>query len=102
MFLDANDVLNDLARLLHNDRVANPNILAGNLFDVVQSHAANRRPGYLHRLQLRRRSQRTALADRDQDIVDARRRFILFDHILLTFRPCISHSCIHCIHYLQL
>ena len=51
--VDANNVGNNLARLLDNDRVADSDVFTGNLFDVVQSDSTDGGSGDLHGLQIR-------------------------------------------------
>ena len=79
VFFDADDVRDDLARLLDDDRVADADVLAGDLLGVVQADAADRRAGDLHRLQVGRGREGAALADGDEDVVDARGRFVLLE-----------------------
>jgi hypothetical protein len=52
MFFDANHVRNDLAGFFNDDCVADADVLAGDFFDVVQTDAADRCAGDLHRLEV--------------------------------------------------
>ena len=79
VFFDADDMRDDLPRLLDDDGIADADVFAGNLFDVMQAGAADRRAGDLHRLQIGRRREGAAFADGDEDVVDLGRRFVLLE-----------------------
>ena len=59
---DPHDVRNDLARLLHDDNVPDPDVLADDFVGVVQTGPADDRSRELHRLQFRNRRDRARFA----------------------------------------
>ena len=79
MLLDADDVRDDLARLLDDDRVADADVLAVDLVGVVQAGAADGRAGELHRFQVGDRRDGAGLADLHADVVERGGRFVLLE-----------------------
>ena len=55
MFLDADDVRDDLARLFHDHHVTDADVLAFDFLGIVQAGSADRGAGQLDRFQIRDR-----------------------------------------------
>ena len=68
--LDADHLGDDLAGLLDHHRVADADVLAGDLVGVVQAGPLDGRAGQAHRLQVGHRRQLARLADLDADVDD--------------------------------
>ena len=69
---DAHDLRDDVAGAPHDDRVADADVLAGDLVLVVQRGVGDHHAADRHRLELGGRRQRAGAADLDLDVVSSR------------------------------
>ena len=77
--LDADDVRNDLARLLHHHHVAHADVLALDFLGVVQARPADDRAGQFDRFQVGDGRDRAGLAHLHADGVDAGRGLVFLE-----------------------
>ena len=81
MLFYADDVRDDLARLFDDHHVADADVLALDLFGIVQAGAADRGAGQLDRFQVGDRRNRAGFADLHADVIDLGRPFVLLEFI---------------------
>ena len=70
---------NNFSRFFNDDDVADANPQSVYDVDVVEACARNDRPGDLRGLKLRDGSDDARLSDLNDNVADARRRFVLFE-----------------------
>ena len=93
MLFHPHDVRDDLARLLDDDHVADPDVFALDLVGIVQAGAADDGAGQFHRLQIGHRRDGPGLADLHADVAEPGRGLVLLE--LVGDRPSAG-SCSCC------